>query len=806
MQRKQPHSGHAAPETKLEMAEAALDYSNRNIQLTMEILIRAGEHSGSLLEERAENHARIAALVRKIRRQVESDKEKNLLDAASARWSSSPHYGHSLHHLIDTQRRVESGPAMANTMLPLLLDNASWGAFVQFLRGQTGSRQIPKELAHELANRASEFVRANQELKSAVAERTRIAEKLSQLASIIDCSNDAIIIHSLDGTMVSWNVGAEGIYGYSASEVLGQPRSILLPAGQTDELPGILPALRRGERIQPFETVHIRKDGQHIDVSVMISPVKDASEKLVGAAAITRDISESKRAEERFYKAFNASPEPITIAKLPDGSFVDVNESFLRVTGFHREEVIGRNPLQLRFWDRVADHRALVDALIKHGSVRDMEVTFLAKSGERRTGLNSAEVIEIGGQKCILAIFKDITERKALEAQLRQAQKMESIGRLSGGIAHDFNNLLSVIIGYGGVLEERIDGDHELRKGVHEIKKAGQRAAGLTRQLLAFSRQQVLEPKVLNLNSAVADMSKMLLRLIGEDIELSTELHPELGRVKADQGQIEQVVMNLAVNARDAMPDGGKLVIQTANAVLDEAHARQHPPLTPGQYVVLTVRDTGVGMDKETQSHIFEPFYTTKEKDKGTGLGLSVVYGVVKQSGGHVLVSSELGKGTTFKIYLPSVDDVIEKESQHAPPTKPLKGSETILLVEDEDSLRDLTRSLLVQSGYTVLESNSSAQALEIADSHREKIRLLLTDVVLPGISGAALAEKIVRKYPDVKVLFMSGYTARAVAVQGVLEEGTFLLQKPFDPEALRNKVREVLDTVPIKVKRARHS
>jgi len=526
----------------------------------------------------------------------------------------------------------------------------------------------------------------------------------------------------------------------------------------------------------------------------MISPVKDASENVVGAAAVTRDISERKKAEQRFYKAFNASPEPITIANLVDGRFVDVNESFLRATGFRREEVIGCTPLELKFWDRAADGTELVDALNKYGSVRDMEMIFLAKSGERRTALNSAEVIDIAGQKCILAIFKDITDRKALEAQLRQAQRMESIGRLSGGIAHDFNNLLSVIIGYSDVIEERVDGDNEVFKGIQEIKKAGQRAAGLTRQLLAFSRQQVLEPRVLNLNSVVADIGKMLLRLIGEDIELSTILQPGLGRVKADQGQIEQVIMNLAVNARDAMPHGGKLIIETRNVELDDVYSRQHPPTIPGRYIGLTVTDTGVGMDKETQSHIFEPFFTTKEKDKGTGLGLSVVYGVVKQSGGYIWVDSEPGKGTCFRIYLPRVEEALEKDGRYAPPDKSFKGSETILLVEDEESLRALICSLLVQSGYTVLAANDGGKALEIAREHRGSIHLLLTDVVLPGIGGNVLAEKMFKQYPDVKVLFMSGYPANAVTTQGVLEAGTFLLQKPFAPGTLRNKVREVLD------------
>ena len=673
--------------SKLDMAEEALEYSNRNIELTIEILIHGPDEVRPLLLERAENSARISRLVQNIKDQIESDKEKELLDAADVHSSSVHNYAQSLQHMIDRQTRAESGRAMANVMLPLLLDNASWRAFVHFLRAQGESAEPEKQVNRALVP-VSEFVRGNQELKSALAERKRIAEKLSQLASIIECSNDAIVTHTLDGKIVSWNIGAENIYGYSPSEVLGEPRNILLPCGQSDELPTIVETLMRGESAQPYETVHVRKDGQRIDVSMMISPVKDVSENIVGAVAVTRDI----------------------------------------------------------------------------------------------------------------------TDRKALEAQLRQSQKMESIGRLSGGIAHDFNNLLSVIIGYSGVIEERLDDDNESFKGIQEIKKAGQRAAGLTRQLLAFSRQQVLEPRVLNLNSVVADIGKMLLRLIGEDIELSTRLQPELGRAKADQGQIEQVIVNLVVNARDAMPSGGKLVIETRNVEINENDSAQHLPPIPGGYIELTVTDTGVGMDKVTQSHIFEPFFTTKEKDKGTGLGLSVVYGVVKQSGGHIWVDSEPGRGTSFRICLPRVEEALEKGNRPTPLGKPCKGSETLLLVEDEESLRELTRSLLVQSGYSVLVASEGDKALEIAREHRGSIHLLLTDVVLPGISGNVLAEKVSKQYPEVKVLFMSGYPANAVSAQGILEEGTFLLHKPFEPQALRNKVREVLDGAGKLNKRATHT
>ena len=434
--------------------------------------------------------------------------------------------------------------------------------------------------------------------------------------------------------------------------------------------------------------------------------------RLVGTA---QDITERKKAEERFYKAFNANPEPMTIATMSNGLYIDVNESFLRITGYRREEVIGHTSLDLNFWERPEDRTKFIDTLTNQGSVRDLEVIFLTKSGEQRIGMILAEIIEIDGQTCVLAIVKDFTDQKGLEKQLRQSQKMEAIGQLSGGIAHDFNNLLSVIIGYSEMIEESLPPNDPLQKKCEQIKKAGQSAASLTRQLLAFSRQQVLEPKILDLNAIVRNVEKMLRRLIGEDIDFSTSLEPALANIKADQGQIEQVIVNLVVNARDAMPQGGRLRIETTNVHLDDDYARRHTPQQAGPYVSLTVSDTGIGMDAETQAHIFEPFFTTKEVGKGTGLGLSTVYGVVRQSGGHIWVYSELGHGTTFKIYLPLTGQATHVENSSPGPGESLCGTETILLVEDAEPLRELTRGLLVDNGYTVLEAGHPEQAVEIA-------------------------------------------------------------------------------------------
>ncbi len=394
---------------------------------------------------------------------------------------------------------------------------------------------------------------------------------------------------------------------------------------------------------------------------------------------------------------------------------------------------------------------------------------------------------------------EDVTERRALEQQLQQSQKMEAVGRLAGGVAHDFNNLLMVISGYSEFLLDRLGPEPVLRAPAQEIASAAARATSLTRQLLAFSRKQMLAPKILDLNGVVSENLKMLTRMIGEDIDLVMVPGADLGSVHADAGQIEQVVMNLAVNARDAMPSGGKLTIETRNISLDEEYARFHAPLRPGNYVMLAISDTGAGMDSETQSHIFGPFFTTKGT-KGTGLGLSTVYGIVKQSGGYIWVYSELGRGTIFKIHLPRVADTIETPAQAAVSAEGTEfepGTETILLVEDEGNLRYLARQFLEKQGYRVLEAADGAEAVHIAVSHQGVIHLLLTDVIMPGMNGRELAQRISEIRPNAKVLYMSGYTENVIGRNGTLDAGVRLLQKPFTLRELKSKVREVLDSVP---------
>ena len=486
---------------------------------------------------------------------------------------------------------------------------------------------------------------------------------------------------------------------------------------------------------------------------------------------------------------------------------VDVNgrrlynsPSYERILGYSLDELERTDSFQQIHPDDQPLVREAAQQARQTGRGRTLEYRFRHKNGSWRLLESTANLIRSrkGEPDKFVIVNRDITERreaeKALrESELRQTQRMEAVGRLSGGIAHDFNNLLGVMIGYTDVLDLRLSEGDPARKAVEEIRKTGQRAAALTRQLLAFSRRQVLEPKVLILNAVVADIEKMLRRLIGENIELKTVLAPALGRLRADQGQIEQVILNLAVNARDAMPQGGKLIIETANAVLDDTTVRHMPTAQPGEYVMLSVSDTGIGMDPQTRAKIFEPFFTTKEAGKGTGLGLATIYDVVKLSEGHIWVYSEVGKGSVFKIYFPRVEAGAQAASAAIRRPASRSATETILVVEDDDSLREVTRDLLVQSGYRVLVASNGEQALEVIQQHRAPIHLLLADVVMPGMSGAALAADLTHSHPEMHVLYMSGYTDETIVRNGVLDAGILLLEKPFTREGLIDKVRDAL-------------
>jgi two-component system, cell cycle sensor histidine kinase and response regulator CckA len=501
---------------------------------------------------------------------------------------------------------------------------------------------------------------------------------------------------------------------------------------------------------------------------------------------------------EEFFQLISENVVDMIAVVDSNGKRIYNSPSYHRILGYSLDELEATSSFEQVHPD---DRQIVVDAAAdarRTGAGRRIEYRMRHKDGSWIFLESTASpVVNAKGEvETLVIVNRDISERRRLEEQLRQSQKMDAIGRLSGGVAHDFNNLLGVIIGYAEILQERIPESDSMRAPVDQIIKAGSRASSLTKQLLAFSRQQVMEPKVLLLNAVVSDTEKMLRRLIGEDIELLTSLDPALGKIRADQGQIEQVIMNLAVNARDAMPEGGRLVIETTNFEIDDNFARRYAyPVLPGSYIRLTVTDTGIGMDTATQQRIFEPFFTTKEKGKGTGLGLSTVYGVVKQSGGYIDVASARGKGTTFNIYLPRVaQNVVETKTIAPDHPEELRGTETILLAEDEDTLRALTRHLLELYGYRVLEACDGNQALRLSEQTADEIHLLLTDVVMPGISGRVLADQLKQKRPEVRVVFMSGYTGQRVGEKEILEPGSHFLQKPFTRDSLARKIREALD------------
>ena len=484
------------------------------------------------------------------------------------------------------------------------------------------------------------------------------------------------------------------------------------------------------------------------------------------------------------------------ISKTLNGVVTSWNPAAERLFGWSASEAIGRHISFLAPPDRYEEQAKNLERVRQGERVEHCETVRIRKDG---TAIDVAITLSPVRDRAGLLVgaskfAHDIQEKKLLEHQLRQAQKMEAVGQLAGGVAHDFNNLLTIITGYSDLLLQRLPQGDPSRGLVEEIRRAGERSASLTRQLLAFSRKQVVAPRVLDLNALVADAETMLRRVIGEDIRLETALRPHLGRVKADSGQMEQVLMNLAINARDAMPQGGRLTIETEDVELSECYAHSHAGVPPGAYVLLAVSDTGCGMTPEVKARIFEPFFTTKEPGKGTGLGLAVVHGIVKQAGGHVEVYSEPGVGTTFKVYLPQVDPPARLCKSPSGRTAPPGGTETILLVEDEDGVRALIRHLLADCGYTVLEAFGGDEALLLAGQHPERIDLLVTDVVMPGLGGRKLADRLLAVHPEAKVLYLSGYTDDAVVRHGILHEEAPFLQKPFSLVGLAVKVREVLD------------
>jgi PAS domain S-box-containing protein len=594
-----------------------------------------------------------------------------------------------------------------------------------------------------------------------------------------------------------------GLLGYAPEEMLGRPVWEFVAPEQRDIARDVVRRkLAAPYQPGPFHREWLRRDGGRLIVEMHENVILDSQGQVSAIRTATLDITERQRAEEALraseerYRSLVDNATYGIYRVTADGALLDVNPAFVEMLGYpSKEDLLTRN-IATDIYRTAEERDRLIQQSLTADRLDSVETQFRRRDGTLLTVRLAGKAFREpdGAISSFEMIAENVTERKALEEQLRQAQRMEAVGRLAGGVAHDFNNLLMVIQGYSDLLLQSPEPADTQRQPLEEIRKAAERASALIRQLLAFSRKQVLQAQVLNLNMVVANVEKMLRRVIGEDIELTVLPGAELNRVMADPGQIEQVIMNLAINARDAMPRGGKLTIETANVDLDEDYARRHGGVQPGPYARLSVSDTGCGMDAETQAHIFEPFFTTKERSKGTGLGLATVYGIVKQSGGNIWVYSEVGRGTVFKIYLPRAPQGAEVRQQAEVQQQLPGGVETILVAEDDAAVQALVCGALADRGYTVLEARDGPEALAAAQEHKEPIHLLVTDVVLPHMSGRKLSQRLLAQRPETRLLYMSGYTDDAIVNHGVLAGNAPFLQKPFSADALSRKVREVLD------------
>ena len=641
-----------------------------------------------------------------------------------------------------------------------------------------------------------------------VTERKRIEqiilESEEKYRNIVETASEGIWIVDLGARITYVNRQMAEMLGYTVVEMMGQPifkflfdEDFSLAKQQMEQ--------GKGGESETGEFRLRRKDGSEVIVFYSGSPTKNQAGEITGVLGMITDITERKSAEQllrhteaNYRNLVESSPAIVYLAQpTPPFSTVYVSPNVARF-GYKTEEWFNQSDMWVSLIHEEDRERVFqtTETAMRQGLETDLEYRIVSRSGaihwvhDRGRFVSDNQGNWVGWQGVML----DITDTKTLEEQLRQSQKLESVGLLAGGIAHDFNNMLTVINGYSDLALRRLTEDDPLRRNIEEIKKAGRRSAALTHQLLAFSRRQVLQPVLLDLNEIVTDTIKMLRHLIGEDIQLTTALSHKVGQVMVDPGQFSQIIMNLAVNARDAMPRGGKLTIETANIFLDSAYTRQHVDVLPGAYILLAVSDTGSGMSEEIKQHIFDPFFTTKEIGQGTGLGLATVYGIVKQSGGNIEVYSEEGIGTTFKIYLPRIGEHVDAVKTKDTVVDMSKGTETILLVEDEELVRNLTTQILRECGYTVSEAQNGVEAMELCEKGDCKYDLLMTDVVMPQMGGRELVEKLAERVPNLRILFTSGYTDDAVVRHGVIEKNTNFIQKPFTPEALARKIREILD------------
>jgi PAS domain S-box-containing protein len=646
---------------------------------------------------------------------------------------------------------------------------------------------------------------ANLELSNRIAELSAVERTLRSseilYRRLFETAKDGIFLLDAEtGQITEANPYLIDLLGYSHCELVGKKLWEIGPFKDIEASRSAFQELQQREYIH-YEDLPLKaKDGQRVEVE-FVSNVYTVGEKKVIQCNI-REISQRKRAEEalreseeRYRELFENANDIIYTHDLA-GDFISINRMGEQISGYTRDEIFKMNITQMVGPEHLEHVRQMVADPTSWVGATSCELEIVTRNHERvMLEVSPRLVWEKRKPVAVQGIARDITARKKLEDQLRQAQKIDAIGKLAGGVAHDFNNILTAIIGHTDLMLRDLGQDPERTlSGLQAIKSAAERAAGLTQQLLAFSRKQVLQPVVLDLNARISESLKMLRPLITEHIELALALDPSLGRMKADPGQIEQVIVNLVVNARDAMPQGGKLTIETARVHLDDEYARQHASVRPGQYVMLAVSDTGSGMNADAQAHIFEPFFTTKGRGKGTGLGLSTVYGIVKQSGGSIWVSSGQSEGTTFKIYFPCVEECAEAMVTRTRSAESPPGSETILVVEDEEMVRGLVCQILKNKGYRVLEASNGEEGLLVCRQQSSPIHIMVTDVVMPGMNGRDLANRVASIRPAMKVLFMSGYSEDAVVSDGLLDRGLSFIQKPFTPEALAWKVREVLE------------
>ena len=693
-------------------------------------------------------------------------------------------------------RLLKSGhqePAFYRQMWDTLLSGETWRGEVVNRRkdGTLYTQELLIAPVRDAGDRPSRFVGLGHD----VTEAKRLRESLDMAQVAMDHSTDLVIWVNAEGCFTYTNESARRRLGYTRDELLALRLWDVAGSVQRDSWPARWEATRQAGSVALEDQVRCA-DGSTFPVEVVVTHVRLGAKEV--QCAILRDLTERKEGARRLADAhaFNASvlaAAPVGIVTYRQtGECVSCNETAAAIVGGTVEALKRQNFRTLESW-KTSGLFDLGERAISTREPQEADVRVITTFGKEVWLSARAAVFRSGNEDLLLLIIADTTARKRLEDELRQAQKMEAVGRLAGGVAHDFNNLLTVIQGRSALLQAHLAAGDPLRRHVDLIEQAGSRAAALTRQLLAFSRKQVIDPKVLDLNALVAGLEPMLRRLLGEDIELVTASTPPVDRVMADPGQLEQVIMNLVVNARDAMPRGGALRIETMTAELDAQYAKLHPGTLPGRYVMLAVSDTGIGMDAATKARIFEPFFTTKG-EQGTGLGLATVYGIVKEAGGTVRVYSEPGLGATFKVFLPGVAEAAARPAAGPDAAPPPGGTETLLLVEDEESLRHLTQEILAGQGYTVLEARHGGEALLVAGQHAQPIHLVLTDVIMPGLSGRQLAERLTQMRPGLRVLYMSGYTAGAIEQHGVLEPGMDFLPKPFTPAQLLHTVREVLD------------